>query len=220
MIPRKLRGWFPVVVMGAGLLPETALGQRPVQLFVEAGASAARVRSDAGGTVEPLEGAAFTVGGGVSVRTVLLLEARYTEAKLTSDDAAVEQRDLAEGELLVGVRPHPLVAIKAGPHVRAYRSAAGTRRWVFWEARVRGTAPIIPSRLEASAELWAAVAGSTSLANSFESERGGEVGGQLEIPRTPLAVRAAYRIDRGRGDNPGRADTAEQILLAVRFTLR
>ncbi len=219
-MPWMLRGWSPAVVAGAVLLPGSALGQRPVQLFVEAGASAARVRSDAGGTVEPLDGAAVAVAGGVSIRAVLLLEARYAEANLTSENAAVEQRDLAEGELLVGVRPHPLLTLKAGPHARAYRSASGTRRWVFWEARVRGTAPIIPSRLAASAELWAAVAGSTSLSNSFTSERGGEVGAQLEIPGAPLAVRVGYRIDRGRGDNPARTDTAEQVLFTVRFTLR
>ena len=215
-----MRQRHALFVMGMTLLPGLANGQRPVQLFVEAGASAVTVRSDAAGVVEPLHGEAFALAGGVSVRSVLSLEARYAEATLASDDAAIEGRDLIEAEVLIGVQPHPLVTLKAGPHARAYRSASGTRRWVFWEARARGTAPIIPSRLHAFAELWAAVAGSTSLSSSFGGERGGEVGAQLEIPGAPVAVRLGYRLARGRGDNPTRADTAEHLLAALRLTLR
>lgn len=220
MRPRARPHWWALAVVAAAVvLPHSALGQQPVRLFLEAGAGAARVRSHAGSSIEALDGAALTGAGGVSTHAVLL-EARYAQAELTSDDPAVEQRDLTEAELLVGVRPHPLVTLKVGPHGRAYRSTSGTRRWVSWEARVQGTAPLIPARLAASAEVWAAVAGSTSLSNSFASARGGEVGAQLEVPRAPLLVRAAYRIDHGRGDNPAREDTVEQILLAVRLTLR
>lgn len=206
--------WGPALA-AVILLPGSARGQRPVQLFVEAGATAARVRSRVGTVAEPLNGVGMVVGAGLSARG-LLLEARYAEGQLTSDDAAVERRDVADGEILLGISPHRLVTLKAGPHARAYRTPSGTRRWLFWEARVRGTAPIIPSRLDAYAELWGAMAGSTSLSNSFGGARGGEVGATVEIPGTPLAARVAYRIDRGNGDNPTRSDTAEQMVFAVR----
>ena len=219
MIERFRCPWWGPALAAVVLLPGSARGQRPVQLFVEAGATAARVRSLVGTSVEPLDGVGMAVGAGFSTRG-LLLEVRYAEGKLTSDDAAVERRDVADGEILLGVSPHRLVTLKAGPHARAYRSASGTWRWVFWEARVRGTAPIIPSRLDAYAELWGAMAGSTSLSNTFGGARGGEVGATLEIPRTALAARVAYRIDRGNGDNPTRSDTAEQMVFVVRARLR
>jgi len=206
------------MLAAAILLPDLARAQRPVALYAEAGATASRVRSLVGTVAEPLDGVGLVVGAGLSGRG-LSLEARYSESKLTSENGAVEDRDLTEGEVLLGVSPHRLVTLKVGPHARAYRSD-GTRRWVFWEARVRATAPLIPSRLDAYAELWGAVAGSTSLSTSFASERGGEVGATLEIPGTPLGARVAYRIDRGRGDNPTRSDTAEQMLFAVRARLR
>lgn len=211
--------WGAAALAVAFLLPGSARAQRPLRIVVEAGASAHRVRSLVGTTPEPLDGLGMVVGASVSGRG-LLLEARYAQGQLSSEDAAVEDRDVVEGEVLLGVSPHRLVTLKVGPHARAYRSDAGTRRWVFWEARVRATAPLIPSRLDAYAELWGAVAGSTSLSSSFGDERGGEVGAAMEIPRTPIAVRVAYRIDRGTGDNPTRSDTAEQMVFAMRVRLR
>jgi hypothetical protein len=203
----------------SALITGSARGQRPVQVVVEVGAAAARVRSAIGTLTEPLDGIAIVVGAGVSVRG-LGLEARYAEAKLESTNAGVERRDLADGEIFLSVNPHRLVSLKAGPHARAYRSDSGTRRWVFWEARVRGTAPIVPSRLDAYAELWAAMAGSTSLSTGFQGARGGEVGAVLDLPGMPLGLGVAYRIDRGRGDNPSRVDTAEQVVLKARARLR
>jgi hypothetical protein len=216
---RRRGFWRGAILAAAILFPGIAHAQRPVAVYVEAGAMFARIRSRVGTAAEPLEGLAREAGAGLSGRG-LSLEARYAEGMVTSENAGVEDRDVTEGEVLLGVSPHRLVTLKVGPHARAYRSDAGTRRWVFWEGRVRATAPIIPSRLDAYTELWAAVAGSTSLSTSFVGERGGEVGATLEIPRTPLAARVAYRIDRGRGDSPTRSDTAEQVLLAVRARLR
>ncbi len=204
---------------GACLAPIAGRAQQPVSLYFEGAVAAARVRSGAGTVLEPLDGAVFSVAGGAS-RSGVVLEGRYAQGRLTSESPTVEARDLVEGELRFGVRLHPAVTVTAGPHVRAYASSSGTRRWVFWEARIRGTAPIIPSRLDAYAELWGAVAGSTSLSTGFGSERGGEVGTRLEIPRTPLALRVAYRIDRGSGNNPTRSDMAEQIVVAVRAARR
>lgn len=206
----------PVLATLAALLPAPALAQR---VYAEATGAVVRVTSDGGTAIESLNGSALALGAGLSLAMVGL-EARYLQGSLTSNDPAIEPRDVVEGELLLAVRPHPRLAVKAGPHVRTYAAASGTRRWVFWEARVRGAAPLIPSRLDAYAELWGAVAGSTSLSGSFGNERGGEVGARLEIPRTPLSARLAYRIDHGSGAGPDRSDTLEQILFGVRVTRR
>ncbi len=206
-----------VLAATAGLAPVAGRAQQPASLYLDGAAAAARVRSGMGTLVEAVHGPVFAVAAGAS-RFGLLLEGRYAQGRLTSENPGVETRDLVEGELRFGVRLHPSVTVAAGPHVRAYAASSGTRRWVFWEARIRGTAPIIPLRLDAYAEVWGAVAGSTSLSTAFGSERGGEVGTSLAVPRTPLALRVAYRIDHGSGTSPTRSDTAEQLVVAVRAT--
>lgn len=207
------------LVAGAAAAPARAQDRRQPTVYLDGAVAVGRVRSAAGTLVEPLHGTVLALAAGVS-RWGLVLDGRYAEGSFTSDAAAVPARDLAEGEVQFGVRLLPALTVSAGPHARAYRTAAGTRRWVFWEARVAGQAALIPPLLDAYAQLWGAVAGSTSLSAGFGSERGGEVGARLGLPRTPLRLRIAYRIDRGSGTEPVRSDALEQIIFAVRLGTR
>lgn len=215
----SLHGMTGFLALAASLAtaPARAQDSLPGGAYLDGSVGAVRTRSAAGAGVEPRHGTVLALAAGVS-RWSLVLEGRYAQASLTSDDPAITPRDLVEGELRFGVRLLPAVTVSAGPRARAYSSSSGTQRWVFWEARVAGNAPLIPSRLDAYAQLWGAVAGSTSLSNGFGSERGGEVGTRLAIPSTPLRLRIAYRIDRGRGTDPVRSDTVEQVLIAVRLS--
>ena len=217
MAMRRMAGLLALTV-GAAAAPARAQNQ-PGATYLDGGIAAARTHSAAGTLTEPRHGALLAVAGGV-LRRGLTLEGRYAQGSLTSDNPAVEERDLVEGELQFGVRLLPSIAVLVGPHARAYSSPSGTRRWVFWEARVAGTAPIIPSRLDTYAQVWSAVAGSTSLSRGFGSERGGEVGARLTFPRTPLGLRVAYRIDRGSGTDPVQSDALEQLVIAVRVGSR
>ncbi len=177
--------------------------------------AAVRVRSNMGSLVESLSGTALALEAGAG-RGRLVVEARYGEGHLTSKDAAVEARDLVTGSLLAGARLGPFVTVLVGPGARAYHAPSGTSRWVFWEVHARGTAPLIASRLEAYGELGATVLGSSNLVTSFSGERSGEVGARYRVPGAPLALRLAYRIERGSGKTPERSDTVEQILIGVR----
>jgi len=188
----------------------------PAGAYVDGGVTYARTRSVAGTLAEPLHGPVVAVAAGVS-RWSLLLEGRYAQGTLSSSDPAIEKRDLTEGELHFGVRLLPALTVSVGPHARAYHASSGTRRWVFWEGRIAGTTPLIPSRLDVYGQIWGAVAGSTSLSNSFGHERGGEVGARVTIPHTRLGLQIAYRIDRGTGSNPARSDMLEQIVFAARI---
>lgn len=198
----------------AAASPRPARAQQPIRFTLGASAAAVRVHRDIGSLVQSLSATALALDAGAR-RGPLLLVARYSEGHLTSSDSTVSANDLVEGSAFLGVRLGSFVTLLAGPHVRAYDAPSGTSRWVFWEARVQGTAPLIPSRLEAYGELGATVLGSSSLVTSFESERSGEVGARYRLAGAPLALRLAYRIERGSGRLPTRSDTVEQILVGV-----
>jgi len=218
MAPRPMVGLLALAASAAAA-PARAQDRPLGGAYLDGAAAAGRIRSAAGTLVEPLHGTVLALTAGLS-RWSLVLDARYAEGSFTSNDPAVPARDLTEGEVQFGVRLLPVVTVSAGPHARAYTTASGSQRWVFWEARVAGQTALIPSRLDVYAQLWGAVAGSTSLSNEFGSERGGEVGARLGLPGTPLRLRIAYRIDHGSGTEPVRSDTVEQILLAVRLSSR
>jgi hypothetical protein len=219
MSPRAVAGFLLALAASAAAGPVRAQERLAGGAYVDGALASARTRSTAGTLTPSLHGPVFALSAGVS-RWSLVLEGRYAQGGLTADDPAVPEQDLTEGEIQFGVRLLPALTVTAGPHARTYSSASGTQRWVFWEARVAGNVPLIPSRLDAHAQLWGAVVGSTSLSTAFGSERGGEVGARLSFPRFPVGLRIAYRIDHGSGINPARSDTMEQILLAVRLTTR
>jgi hypothetical protein len=195
-------------------LPRPARAQHPPPFMLGASAAAVRVHRDMGSATESLSGTTLALDAGAR-RGPLLLVARYREGHLTSSDSSVAARDMVEGSVFLGARLGSYVTVLAGPHVRAYHAPTGTSRWVFWEARVQGSAPLIPSRLDAYAELGATVLGSSSVVTSFDGERSGEVGARYHVPGAPLALRLAYRIERGSGRLPTRSDTVEQICVGV-----
>ena len=210
------RRCFALALAGAVTgLAGPAQAQHPIRLTAGATVAGLHVRSDQGSRVDSLSGTVLALDGSAR-RGPLLLEVRYGEGHLTASDSTVQARDLVEGSLLFGVRLGRYVTVLGGPRARAYADPAGTRRWVFWEARIRGAAPLIASRLDAYAEFGGTVLGSTSLSTSFGSERSGEVGARYRLFGARLALQVAYRIERDAGSLPTRSDTVERILIGVR----
>jgi hypothetical protein len=160
-----------------------------------------------------LTGNAFGGEGGVGV-SVVALTLRYLEGAVRNDSVGVE-RDLAEGEAMLWLRPVSWGALGAGPHIRSFVAAGGTERWLLWEVRGRATAPILPRTLEAYLEGWLAVTGDVDVPEPYDSGRGVEGGIEVSIGRLPVALRLRYRAERiGLGDG-ARRETTEHVMLGV-----
>lgn len=144
----------------------------------------------------------------------LALKLRYLEGTLRNDSAGVE-RDLAEGDAMLWVRPVAWGAVGGGPHIRSFVAPGGTERWLLWEVRGRATAPILPRMIDAYLEGWVALNGDIDVPEAFDSGRGVEGGIEVSIGRLPVAVRLRYRAERvGLGDG-ARRETTEHVMFGV-----
>jgi hypothetical protein len=182
----------------------------------DAGAYRVRFHSAWQGGGEALSG--FAVGG--QTRLVVghvSLEASYAQGRLTADTGAAAARDLVDGSLALVVRPTHWLALKAGPHLRAYVAPGGTERWVLWEARARGESAIIPGVLQAHVEGWIAVASEVNVAPGAAGAHGGEAGLTLRLAQSPFWARLSYAVDRARMANDARTETVEAVFLGVGF---
>lgn len=202
------------VIGGVAGLPAVAAAQTAAGTYVEASASALRVRSDLGTVEERLAGVGIGLAGGIGLGP-LRLEGRYVRGTADGDSPAFAERDVIEVEALAGLRVHPSITLKAGPHGRAYTTEAGTRRLIFLEGRFRAETPMVPERAAVYVELWGSVLGSTNMSNDFRDGHGGEVGLVVFASGRQLFGRVAYRVDRGTGDDPSYVDTIEYVTLAL-----
>jgi hypothetical protein len=151
----------------------------------------------------------------------LELAARYMQGSIKQSQGSSSQ-DLVEGELQI--RARPLRAIRAlrgfwvgfGPHARSYVEG-GTERWLIWEARAGLDAWLLSGSLTASLELALGVAGSVNSGVAFGSASGVEGGVDFRIPRTPLFVGIAYRVDQMSLEGDSRTDTVEHFLFRAGF---
>lgn len=126
------------------------------------------------------------------------------------------QRDLIEGRMFVAARALPWLEMSLGPTVRAYVTDSATERWVFWQARARVDAPIVPDRLTSYLEAWRALSSRVNLTSGAGRVQGGEAGVVYRPPRRPFWVRLAYRVDDAAlGTGGAVSETLEALSVAV-----
>jgi hypothetical protein len=185
----------------------------------ELGISRPRFQSASPGGGEKLSG--LVVGGSVHVTLrPVSLELSYSQGRLTADTGNAAARDLVEGSLLLTGRPLNWLALKVGPHLRAYAAPGGTERWVLWEARARADAPILEGKWLVYGELWVAVASSVNVDPGSGGARGAEAGLTVRVPQTPLWARLAYVVDQSRFKNGTRTESVQSVVLALGLSAR
>lgn len=171
------------------------------------------VRHEIGTAVETLSGTTF--GGGVYVRYAFVeIGGRYLEGSIENAEAGRTQ-DFVEGAAALLVRPIRPLSVGFGPRARSFIEGGANERWVTWEARVGLDTWLFPRVLRSAIEVSLAFGGSESGGASIAVGKGVEGGLDLWIPRTPLFVGVAYRVDQARLDDDARRDTVEQFLLRV-----
>jgi hypothetical protein len=197
------------------LLPARPLAaQIPRYLGADLGISRPRFQSASPGGGEKLSG--LVIGGRLqfALRPVSL-ELSYSQGRLTADTGSAAARDIVEGSLFVTARPVSWLAVKAGPHLRAFSAPGGTERWVLWEGRAHADAPILAGTWLAYAELWMAVASSVNVDPGAAGARGAEAGLSIKVPQSPLWVRLAYVVDQAKFKNDTRTEGVQSVILAI-----
>jgi hypothetical protein len=140
---------------------------------------------------------------------------RYAQGSV-SGDAVEDQRDLVEGELLLRARPLQFLWIGIGPYARSYVfEELGTERWLTWEARVGFEGNLGADALSAHLDVAYALGGSADPGGSLQGARRVEGGLGFRLPRTPLTLGIAYRIEQADIENDLATDIVQQLVLRV-----
>ena len=209
-------GWLLPLAVAVGA------SRLPGQSFHTAAAASvvtARVRTEQLGGAAQFSGAAFGIGGTLSLGRVQL-GLSYLQGHLDPDTGSAQARDLVEGAVLLGVRPLEWLTLSGGPHARAYAASGQTQRWLFWELRVRAAKPFIGSAVQGYAELWRAVAADANVPEPFDHAQGGEAGMIVRLARAPLEGRIGYRIDRAVLGGGTRLETVDGVVIGVGLAWR
>ena len=136
------------------------------------------------------------VGGEGRIRVGrFMIDGAYREGGLSTYDDS-ETRDYAEGHLLVRIATLPGVELGIGPHARAFITATGTQRWLFWSLRVRGERSLIAPAVAGYVELWRSLSAKVNVSEAFDKANGGEVGMKVRFSRSLFWGRVGYQIER------------------------
>jgi hypothetical protein len=142
---------------------------------------------------------------------------RYAQGSVRGD-AVEDQRDLVEGEIVLRGRPLPFLWIGIGPYARSYVfETLGTERWLTWEARVGFESALGTEMLRAHLDVAYAIGGSAEPGGSLQGARRIEGGIGFRLPRTPVELGAAYRIEQADIENELATDIVEQLVLRVKL---
>jgi hypothetical protein len=140
------------------------------------------------------------------------LELGYLEGQLRPHGSASTPQDLAEGEVLLNVRPLSWAVLSAGPHARAIIRGGVAERWLYWEGRARAEAALADQGARGYVAVWHTVGGNvTNAAGPFGQAQGGEAGLKLRFPRSPVWLRLSYTIERARLASGLGFDTVEGL---------
>lgn len=179
-------------------------------------AGSVQARSHIGTADNASSGAVIGGEGRVGLGRVTV-DVVYLQGTLNPDTGSAEGRDYVEGGMFLSVRTVPGVALRVGPHARAYISTTGTQRWLFWTARLRGERALIGSAVTGFVELWAAWKADVNVSEPFGTATGGVVGMGVRIPRSAFWGRLTYGIERARMGDGQRLETVEGVTLVVGF---
>lgn len=205
---------LPLLV--ACLAPPRLAAQVPRYLGVDLSLSRPRFQSTSPAGGERLSGFAVSERLRIVLRPVSL-DIAYAQGRLTADTGNAAARDIVEGSLFVAYRPVPWLALKTGPHLRAYAAPGGTERWALWEGRAHVDAPIEGGEWVAYGEGWMALASSVNVSPGSAGARGAEAGLTLKLPQSPLWARLAYVVDQARLKNNARTESVQSVVLAIGF---
>jgi hypothetical protein len=208
-----------VAVGIAALLSATpARGQRPDVSFAAWG-SGITVRSLYPGGAERLAGSILGGEGAIRWRR-LSLRVLYGEGSVKPDTAGPADRDVVDGLVLLGASPVAGLDLMVGPQARAYVTGAGTQRWLFWVLRARYEASVLAPLIKGYAEAWAAVSGSVSVSEAYDSDRGGAAGLVVRPGDGRFSVRLAYAVEETRLGSGARRETIEGVSIALGYGRR
>jgi hypothetical protein len=207
-----LIGRIAAVVL-ACTLPAGALGAQGLRnLSLDAGVSRMRFHSAASGGGEALSGIA-ALGRARFFVGQFSIETSYSEGRLVPDTGAA--RYLVDGSVFLAGRPVSWLALRAGPHLRAYVTPGVTERWVMWEAHARVDRPIIAGMLDAHVEAWLALSSTVNVDPGALGARGGQAGLILRLWQSPLWARLTYVVDQAKLKSNARTETVESVLFAI-----
>lgn len=211
MTPRIAASSF--IALAFLLTPADAASQGKLSASAALELSAASARSRLHDTSEAFGGVLF---GGEASLTLgkLSLEVLYLEGGASSDRNEAD-RDVVEGEAMLGFRALRWLSLKIGPHARSFVTAQGTQRWMFWELRLGADAALGTPVLKGYFEGWTSLATNLDVAESLDRARGLQGGIRLEPQRSPVSFRIGYRMDHSRLADGLRLETMEHLMLAV-----
>ena len=186
---------FRLIGAATALFVSSLQAQQPPRGWIEATSTSVRSHSRFGGSDQSVGGYIW----GADVGGMLgnwVARGGYASGSLEAGDGSTApDREHVEGYLMIGYRPLAGLEISVGPRARALTVAEFTQRWLFWSARARYDAAILPQSLDAYVEYWGAVTGSAGNASTFNSGSGGAVGMTARLPETALYARLEYAID-------------------------
>jgi hypothetical protein len=126
--------------------------------------------------------------------------------------------DHVEGFLQLGWSVVPGLEIGTGARARARVARDDSERLAMWTVGARFEEAIGSESLRGFAEVWHAVAGSTSASPGFELGRGGSAGIIARVGR--ISTRLSYAMDLARHGADSRSETVEGVSIALGLITR
>jgi len=172
------------------------------------------VRSQASDVSETSSG--VLLGGGASLELWRAsLDLLYWQGGVTAGGTGAE-RDVVEGEAMLGFRILGWLSFKLGPHARTYITTEETHtRWLFWEMRVAADAALGTPLLSGYFEGWTSLSANLGVAEALDRAQGLQGGLRFEPRSTPIFVTIGYRMDHSRLASGTRLETIEHLLVAL-----
>jgi len=202
-----------LLASAAVLLPAAAPAQARRTLGLGIGVAPSWEETTIGGSVVSRSG--LVVEGAAELAVALVeLDVFYRQGTLGAPSGS-DQRDLVEGQAMLGLRFVPWLKLEVGPRIRAYVTPVGTERWIFWEGRVLAAARVIRpagwAYLRVGRVLKADLPGL-----ALDQGQGAEGALELRLSRTPVWGRVSYWIHRASLSGGQRVETIQGVSAGVR----
>lgn len=146
------------------------------------------------------------------------LDLGYWQGSLSPKSGPASNEDIVEGKALLEIRPMSWFTVSAGPHARAYTTAAGTERWLTWRVQGRIEQDLVPATVRGYAEVWFVASGDVNVVQPFTSGRGGNVGLRLAPQHWPVWFTLGYGIEQIRLGGGSRLDTVDRVAVGVGYS--